>query len=155
MTVRPPTLSVIVPCHHVESCVPATVTSLVNNDHVQVTDIERAVHRAPEGRRHIALDPRDSILPVDEPTMVGYPYAWADDPEARRLRKKALRAYCVAIAHRLLERDRFERSVAARPRRLSAGALNRMTEDELREALVGMGETRVRMLRGGMKVIAA
>lgn len=328
MPIRPPTLSVIVPCYHVESYVPETVTSLVNNarddfefifvedrstkdktyeallaltkrlrnsrvvrhehngglatarntgidvaegryltfldgddwlapgylsslvdsverldvdfvrtDHVQVTGIERAVHRAPEGRRYIALDPRDSILPVDESTMVDYPYAWAGiyhrrlldkgllrfhdglrtaedrpwiwdlhrraqsyavaglrgvfyrrgvttsltqigdvrqldffrsfdlvlaelagDPEAGRLRKKALRNYCVVIAHQLLERDRFERSVAAKLRQLSAEALNRMTEDELRVALVGMGEARMHLLRrvrGGMKGIAA
>ncbi|WP_330288212.1 glycosyltransferase family 2 protein [Streptomyces sp. NBC_00576] len=328
MSIRPPTLSVIVPCYNVESYVPETVTSLLNNDqddyefifvedrstkdktyeallqltkrlrnsrvvrhehngglatarntgidlaegrylafldgddwlapgylnslvdaverfdvdfvrtdHVQVTGIERAVHRAPEGRRHLALDPRDSILPVDESTMVDYPYAWAGiyhrrlldrgllrfhdglrtaedrpwiwdlhrradsyavvglrgvfyrrgvmtsltqigdvrqldffrafdlvlaelagDPEAGRLRKKALRNYCVVIAHQLLERDRFERNVAARLRQLSAEALNRMTEDELREALVGMGETRMHMLRrvrGGMRGIAA
>ena len=328
MSIRRPTLSVIVPCYNVESYLPETVTSLLNNDqddyefifvedrstkdktyeallhltkrlsnsrvvrhehngglatarntgidlaegryltfldgddwlapghlnslvdaverfdvdfvrtdHVQVTGIERAVHRAPEGRRHLALDPRDSILPVDESTMVDYPYAWAgiyhrrlldkgllrfhdglrtaedrpwiwdlhrradsyavvglrgvfyrrgvmtsltqigdlrqldffrafdlvlaelaSDPEAGRLRKKALRNYCVVIAHQLLARDRFERSVAAKLRQLSAEALNRMTEDELREALVGMGETRMHMLRrvrGGMKGIAA
>jgi hypothetical protein len=209
----------------------------VRTDHVQVNGIERAVHRAPEGRRNVPLDPRTSILPVDDTTMVDYPYAWAGvyhrrlldkgllrfhdglrtaedrpwiwdlhrradsyavvglrgvfyrrgvmtsltqigdvrqldffrafdlvlaelagDPEAGRLRKKALRNYCVVIAHQLLERDRFERSVAARLRQLSAEALNRMTEDDLREALVGMGETRMHMLRrvrGGMKGIAA
>ncbi|MFE5819780.1 glycosyltransferase family 2 protein [Streptomyces sp. NPDC056479] len=328
MTNRPPTLSVIVPCYNIESYVPETVTSLVNNerddfefifvedrstkdktyealltltkrlknsrvirheqngglatarntgidasdaryltfldgddwlapgyladlvdsierhdvdfvrtDHVQVTGIERTVHRAPEGRRHTALDPRSSILPVDDTTMVDYPYAWAgiyhrrlldkgmlrfhdglktaedrpwiwdlhrradsyavaslrgvfyrrgvassltqigdvrqldffrsfdlvlselaDDPEVGRLRKKALRNYCVVIAHQLLGRGRFERSIAARLKQMAAEALGRMSEDELEEALVGMGEERVYMLRrirGGMKGVAA
>ncbi|MGW6892129.1 glycosyltransferase family 2 protein [Streptomyces chartreusis] len=325
---NPPTLSVIVPCYNIESYVPETVTSLVNNerddfefifvedrstkdktyealltltkrlknsrvirhekngglatarntgidasegryitfldgddwlapgyladltdaierldvdfvrtDHVQVTGIERTVHRAPEGRRHIALDPRTSILPVDDTTMVDYPYAWAgvyhrrlldkgmlrfhdglktaedrpwiwdlhrradsyavaslrgvfyrrgvassltqigdvrqldffrsfdlvlaelaDDPEVSRLRKKALRNYCVVIAHQLLSRGRFDRSIAARLKQMAAEALGRMSEDELEEALVGMGEERVYMLRrirGGMKGVAA
>ncbi|GAA3574730.1 glycosyltransferase family 2 protein [Streptomyces osmaniensis] len=325
---NPPTLSVIVPCYNIESYVPETVTSLVNNerddfefifvedrstkdktyealltltkrlknsrvirhekngglatarntgidasegryitfldgddwlapgyladltdaierldvdfvrtDHVQVTGIERTVHRAPEGRRHIELDPRTSILPVDDTTMVDYPYAWAgvyhrrlldkgmlrfhdglktaedrpwiwdlhrradsyavaslrgvfyrrgvassltqigdvrqldffrsfdlvlaelaDDPEVSRLRKKALRNYCVVIAHQLLSRGRFERSIAARLKQMAAEALGRMSEDELEEALVGMGEERVYMLRrirGGMKGVAA
>ncbi|MDC0765946.1 glycosyltransferase family 2 protein [Streptomyces sp. HD] len=328
MTNRPPTLSVIVPCYNIESYVPETVTSLVNNerddfefifvedrstkdktyealltltkrlrnsrvirheqngglatarntgidasegryltfldgddwlapgyladlvdaverfdvdfvrtDHVQVTGIERAVHRAPEGRRHTPLDPRTSILPVDDTTMVDYPYAWAgiyhrrlldkgmlrfhdglktaedrpwiwdlhrradsyavaslrgvfyrrgvassltqigdvrqldffrsfdlvlaelaDDPEVGRLRKKALRNYCVVIAHQLLSRGRFERSIAARLKQMAAEALGRMSEEELEEALVGMGEERVYMLRrirGGMKGVAA
>jgi glycosyltransferase involved in cell wall biosynthesis len=328
VTNRPPTLSVIVPCYNIESYVPETVTSLVNNerddfefifvedrstkdktyealltltkrlknsrvirherngglatarntgidasqgryltfldgddwiapgyladlvdaierfdvdfvrtDHVQVTGIERRVHRAPEGRRHTPLDPRTSILPVDDTTMVDYPYAWAgvyhrrlldrgmlrfhdglktaedrpwiwdlhrraesyavaslrgvfyrrgvassltqigdvrqldffrsfdlvlaelaDDPEVGRLRKKALRNYCVVIAHQLLSRGRFERSIAARLKQMAAEALGRMSEDELAEALVGMGEERVYMLRrirGGMKGVAA
>lgn len=209
----------------------------VRTDHVQVTGVERAVHRAPEGRRHTPLDPRTSILPVDDTTMVDYPYAWAgiyhrrlldkgmlrfhdglktaedrpwiwdlhrraesyvvaslrgvfyrrgiassltqigdvrqldffrsfdlvlaelaDDPEVGRLRKKALRNYCVVIAHQLMDRGRFERSVAARLKQLAAEALGRMGEDELGEALVGMGEERVYMLRrirGGMKGVAA
>ncbi|MFJ7075893.1 glycosyltransferase family 2 protein [Streptomyces sp. NPDC098781] len=328
MTNRPPTLSVIVPCYNIESYVPETVTSLVNNerddfefifvedrstkdktyealltlskrlknsrvirheqngglatarntgidasegryltfldgddwlapgyladlvdaierydvdfvrtDHVQVTGIERQVHRAPEGRRHTPLDPRTSILPVDDTTMVDYPYAWAgvyhrrlldkgmlrfhdglktaedrpwiwdlhrraesyavaslrgvfyrrgvassltqigdvrqldffrsfnlvlaelaDDPEVDRLRKKALRNYCVVIAHQLLSRGRFERSIAAKLKQMASEALGRMSEDELEEALVGMGEERVYMLRrirGGMKGVAA
>lgn len=209
----------------------------VRTDHVQVTGLERAVHRAPEGRRHTPLDPRTSILPVDDTTMVDYPYAWAgvyhrrllekgmlrfhdglrtaedrpwiwdlhrraesyvvaslrgvfyrrgiassltqigdvrqldffrsfdlvlaelaDDPEVGRLRKKALRNYCVVIAHQLLDRRRFERGVAAQLKRLAAEALGRMSEDELSEAVVGMGEERVHVLRrvrGGMKDVAA
>ncbi|MFI1922987.1 glycosyltransferase family 2 protein [Streptomyces sp. NPDC020377] len=209
----------------------------VRTDHVQVTGIERALHRAPEGRRHTPLDPRTSILPVDDTTMVDYPYAWAgvyhrrlldrgmlrfhdglrtaedrpwiwdlhrraesyvvaslhgvfyrrgiassltqigdvrqldffrsfdlvlaelaDDPEADRLRGKALRNFCVVIAHQLIDRRRFERSVAAQLKRLAAGALGAMSEEELSEAVVGMGEERVHVLRrvrGGMKGVAA
>ncbi|MDR6975598.1 glycosyltransferase involved in cell wall biosynthesis [Streptomyces sp. 3330] len=209
----------------------------VRTDHVQVTGIERTVHRAPEGRRHTPLDPRTSILPVDDTTMVDYPYAWAgvyhrrlldrgmlrfhdglrtaedrpwiwdlhrraesyvvaslhgvfyrrgiassltqigdvrqldffrsfelvlaelaDDPEADRLRGKALRNFCVVIAHQLIDRRRFERSVAARLKRLAAEALGGMSEEELAEAVVGMGEERVQVLRrvrGGMKGVAA
>ncbi|MER5194927.1 glycosyltransferase family 2 protein [Streptomyces sp. NPDC002755] len=209
----------------------------VRTDHVQVTGLERAVHRAPEGRRHTPLDPRTSILPVDDTTMVDYPYAWAglyhrrlldrgllrfhdglrtaedrpwiwdlhrraesyvvaslhgvfyrrgiassltqigdvrqldffrsfdlvlaelaDDPEADRLRAKALRNFCVVIAHQLLDRRRFERRVAAKLKRLAAEALGAMTEEELSEAVVGMGEERVQVLRrvrGGMKGVAA
>ncbi|WP_406007122.1 glycosyltransferase [Streptomyces sp. NBC_00637] len=209
----------------------------VRTDHVQVTGLERAVHRAPEGRRHTPLDPRSSILPVDDTTMVDYPYAWAgvyhrrlldrgmlrfhdglrtaedrpwiwdlhrrahsyvvaglhgvfyrrgvatsltqigdvrqldffrsfdlvlaelaDDPEADRLRGKALRNFCVVIAHQLIDRRRFERGVAARLKRLAAEALGAMGEEELSEAVVGMGEERVQVLRrirGGMKGVAA
>jgi glycosyltransferase involved in cell wall biosynthesis len=218
-------------------CIERFDVDFVRTDHVQVTGVRRAVHRAPEGRRNTALDPRSAILPVDDTTMVDYPYAWAgiyhrrlldrgmlrfhdglrtaedrpwiwelhrradsyvaaplrgvfyrrgvsssltqigdvrqldffrafdlvlselaDDPEADRLRKKALRNYCVVIAHQLLDRGRFERSVAAQLRQLAAQALGRMTEEELNESLVGMGEERVRILRrirGGMKGVAA
>ncbi|KQX71627.1 glycosyl transferase [Streptomyces sp. Root1310] len=209
----------------------------VRTDHVQVTGVERAVHRAPEGRRHTPLDPRTSILPVDDTTMVDYPYAWAGvyhrrlldrgmlrfhdglrtaedrpwiwdlhrraesyvvaslhgvfyrrgiassltqigdvrqldffrsfdlvlaelagDPEADRLRGKALRNFCVVIAHQLIDRRRFERSVAAKLKRLAAEALGAMSEEELSEAVVGMGEERVQVLRrvrGGMQGVAA
>ncbi len=209
----------------------------VRTDHVQVTGVVRAVHRAPEGRRWTPLDPRTSILPVDDTTMVDYPYAWAgvyhrrlldrgllrfhdglrtaedrpwiwglhreaesyavaslrgvfyrrgvassltqigdvrqldffrsfdlvlaeleNDPEKARLRPKALRNYCVVIAHQLQERARFERSVAGKLRQMSAEALGRMREEELQEALIGMGEERVHMLRrirGGLKGVAA
>ncbi|MEU5245791.1 glycosyltransferase family 2 protein [Streptomyces asoensis] len=209
----------------------------VRTDHVQVTGVERALHRAPEGRRHTLLDPRSSILPVDDTTMVDYPYAWAGiyhrrlldrgllrfhdglrtaedrpwiwdlhrraesyvvaslhgvfyrrglagsltqigdvrqldffrsfdlvlgelaaDPEAGRLRAKALRNFCVVIAHQLLDRRRFERGVAVRLKRLAAEALGAMSEEELSEAVVGMGEERVHVLRrvrGGMKGVAA
>ncbi|QCX78723.1 putative glycosyltransferase EpsJ [Streptomyces sp. YIM 121038] len=80
-----------------------------------------------------------------------------DDPEAGRLRAKALRGYCVVMAHQLLDRDRFDRGVHAELRRRSAEALERMTDAELDAALVGMGERRVqalRRIRGGLKGIA-
>lgn len=46
-------------------------------DHVKVFGKRRVVVRAPEGRRNRPLDPRSSITPVSEPTMVDYAYAWA------------------------------------------------------------------------------
>ncbi|MFE0626889.1 glycosyltransferase family 2 protein [Streptomyces sp. NPDC058864] len=205
----------------------------VRTDHVQVTGVERRVHRAPEGRRDTPLDPRGSILPTDDSTMVDYPYAWAgiyhrrlldrgllrfhdglrtaedrpwiwalhrkadsyavaslhgvfyrrgittsltqigdvrqldfirsfelvlqelaSDPDVAELRPKAIRNYCVVIAHHLRERDRFERRVAARLKELSGEALRRIPEHELQAALAGMDEQRkrtLRRIRGGMK----
>ncbi|WP_248959129.1 glycosyltransferase family 2 protein [Sphaerisporangium perillae] len=49
----------------------------VRVDHVQVEGRKRVVHRAPEARRGVVLDPRDRILPAGAKTMVDYPYAWA------------------------------------------------------------------------------
>ena len=49
----------------------------VRVDHVQVTGRKRVVHRAPEARRGVVLDPRSGILPAAMTTMVDYPYAWA------------------------------------------------------------------------------
>ncbi|MFE3450008.1 glycosyltransferase family 2 protein [Nonomuraea sp. NPDC059194] len=49
----------------------------VRVDHVQVEGRKRVVHRAPEARRGLVLDPRDAILPEGVRTMVDYPYAWA------------------------------------------------------------------------------
>ena len=49
----------------------------VRVDHVQVTGRKRIVHRAPEARRGVVLDPRSGILPAFQTTMVDYPYAWA------------------------------------------------------------------------------
>ena len=49
----------------------------VRVDHVQVTGRKRVVHRAPEARRGVVLDPRSGILPATMTTMVDYPYAWA------------------------------------------------------------------------------
>lgn len=212
-------------------------TDFVRTDHVQVTGVERQIHRAPEGRRNVVLDPRESILPTDDSTMVDYPYAWAgiyhrrlldagllrfhdglrtaedrpwiwalhrraqsyavaslhgvfyrrgvatsltqigdvrqldfirsfelvlaelaDDPEAQSLRPKAIRNYCVVIAHHLRERHRFERRVAHRLREMSAEALRRIPDEDLQAALVGMDELRIdtlRRVRGGMKAVSA
>ncbi|GAA3469993.1 glycosyltransferase family 2 protein [Nonomuraea roseola] len=49
----------------------------VRTDHVQVEGRKRVVHRAPEARRGLVLNPRETILPADVRTMVDYPYAWA------------------------------------------------------------------------------
>lgn len=46
-------------------------------DHIRCTGTSRATHRAPQARRNVALDPRDSILPENTATMVDYCYAWA------------------------------------------------------------------------------
>ncbi|MBT2385487.1 glycosyltransferase family 2 protein [Streptomyces sp. ISL-11] len=49
----------------------------VRTDHVQCTGRIRTVHRVPDGRRGVVLDPRAAILPVERSTSVDYPYAWA------------------------------------------------------------------------------
>ncbi|RBQ18890.1 glycosyltransferase family 2 protein [Spongiactinospora rosea] len=46
-------------------------------DHVQAEGRKRVIHRAPQARRGVVLDPRDGIMPADVKTMVDYPYAWA------------------------------------------------------------------------------
>ncbi|MER5785600.1 glycosyltransferase family 2 protein [Streptomyces mobaraensis] len=49
----------------------------VRTDHVRCTGRNRTLHRVPDGRRGVVLDPRDAILPADRSTSVDYPYAWA------------------------------------------------------------------------------
>lgn len=49
----------------------------VRTDHTTVESRKRNIVRAPQARRDVMLDPRDSILPADDSTMVDYPYAWA------------------------------------------------------------------------------
>ncbi|WP_237103705.1 glycosyltransferase family 2 protein [Nonomuraea sp. MG754425] len=49
----------------------------VRVDHVQAEGRKRVVHRAPQARRGVVLDPREAILPAGVRTMVDYPYAWA------------------------------------------------------------------------------
>ncbi|WP_170023634.1 glycosyltransferase family 2 protein [Isoptericola jiangsuensis] len=49
----------------------------VRTDHTTVNGRHRVRRQAPEGLRGVALDPRDSIVPAAEITMVDYPYAWA------------------------------------------------------------------------------
>lgn len=51
--------------------------SFVRTDHVIVHDRGRRVVRSPEPRRGAVFDPREGILPVDRPTGIDYPYAWA------------------------------------------------------------------------------
>ncbi|WP_405592891.1 glycosyltransferase family 2 protein [Streptomyces sp. NBC_01190] len=209
----------------------------VRVDHVSVNGVQREVMRAPEGRRNVILDPRLSIMPVTDTTMVDYPYAWAgiyhrrlvdrgllhfhdglrtaedrpwiwglhrkaesyvvtglrgvfyrrgiassltqigdvrqldffrsfdlvlaelaDDPEAGKLRPKAIRNYCTVIAHQLMNKERFDRKVGAQLRQMAAETLSRISEEDLSDALFGMGEERVhelRRVRGGMKEVRA
>ena len=49
----------------------------VRTDHVRVTGTERVLVRAPFAWRGVVASPREAILPVDDTTMVDYPYAWA------------------------------------------------------------------------------
>lgn len=50
---------------------------ILRHDHVTVQGDERRIVRAMEPVRDRVLDPRESILPTDRPTMVDYPYGWA------------------------------------------------------------------------------
>jgi glycosyltransferase involved in cell wall biosynthesis len=49
----------------------------VRTDHVQCAARARTIHRVPHGRRNVAMNPRDAILPADTQTSVDYAYAWA------------------------------------------------------------------------------
>lgn len=49
----------------------------VRTDHTTVESRKRNLVRAPQARRNVVLDPRASILPANDSTMVDYPYAWA------------------------------------------------------------------------------
>lgn len=49
----------------------------VRCDHVRVTGGNRALYRAPQAQRNIALAPGDDISPIDRATMIDYPYSWA------------------------------------------------------------------------------
>jgi hypothetical protein len=51
--------------------------SMVRTDHVQVRGRERSVRRISHGPRGVVGRPRDAILPVDRPTSVDAPHAWA------------------------------------------------------------------------------
>ncbi len=57
----------------------------LRTDHVRVTGRERKIHRAPELRRARVLAPRDSILPIDQTSMVDYPVSWAGIYDRRLL----------------------------------------------------------------------
>lgn len=52
-------------------------TDFVRTDHVVSHGHSRTIARVPHGRRGVALDPRQAILPADRTTSVDYPYAWA------------------------------------------------------------------------------
>lgn len=65
---------------HLERCSTELETldvDFVRTDHIRVTGGTRALHRTPQARRGIVLDPRESILPDHTSSMVDYPYAWA------------------------------------------------------------------------------
>ena len=49
----------------------------LRTDHVRVTGSARKIVRAPFAWRGVVASPRAAILPVDDTTMVDYPYAWA------------------------------------------------------------------------------
>jgi len=54
-----------------------TQCDFVRTDHVTVKGAVRTLVRAPFSHRGAAADPREAILPVDDRSMVDYPYAWA------------------------------------------------------------------------------
>lgn len=49
----------------------------VRTDHVTVNGAVRRLVRAPFTDRGVVADPRAAVLPVDDRSMVDYPYAWA------------------------------------------------------------------------------
>ncbi|MFI1175456.1 glycosyltransferase family 2 protein [Streptomyces melanogenes] len=75
----------------------------------------------------------------------------AQDPNSAELLPKAVRTYCAIISHHLGNSERFEPAVARKLRTMSAGALKRMPQDILNEALDSMDSgraSRLRRLRG-------
>ena len=68
-----------VPGHlqEVTDAIEAFGVPILRHDHVTVQGGERRIVRAMEPVRDRVLDPRESILPTDRPTMVDYPYGWA------------------------------------------------------------------------------
>ncbi|MEU6982916.1 glycosyltransferase family 2 protein [Streptomyces sp. NPDC046324] len=71
----------------------------------------------------------------------------AVDVDADRLLPKAVRTYCALISHHVSSIERFEPAVAKKLRSMSAGALRRMPQDVLDEALSSMDEERAGVLR--------
>ncbi|MFJ9429031.1 glycosyltransferase family 2 protein [Streptomyces sp. NPDC101490] len=71
----------------------------------------------------------------------------AKDKDAELLLPKAVRTYCAVISHHIASAGRFEPGVARTLRSMSAGALRRMPQDVLDEALAAMGGDRATMLR--------
>ncbi|MFJ6568049.1 glycosyltransferase family 2 protein [Streptomyces sp. NPDC091292] len=74
----------------------------------------------------------------------------SEDADAEKLLPKAVRTYCAIISHHLGSIERFEPPVARKLKALSAGALKRMPQPYLDEALDSMDlqrATRLRRLR--------
>ncbi|WP_282695819.1 glycosyltransferase family 2 protein [Streptomyces sp. CC208A] len=71
----------------------------------------------------------------------------AKDKDAERLLPKAVRTYCAVIAHHVGSVGKFEPDVARQLRAMSAGALRRMPQGVLDEALTAMGGERAEVLR--------
>ncbi|MFJ2056327.1 glycosyltransferase family 2 protein [Streptomyces sp. NPDC087908] len=71
----------------------------------------------------------------------------AKDSDAAVLLPKAVRTYCAVISHHIGSIERFEPDVARQLKAMSAGALRRMPQDVLDEALTAMGGDRATMLR--------
>ncbi|MFJ2784842.1 MULTISPECIES: glycosyltransferase family 2 protein [unclassified Streptomyces] len=71
----------------------------------------------------------------------------AKDKDAELLLPKAVRTYCAVISHHIGSLGRFEPEVARTLKSMSAGALRRMPQDVLEEALAAMGGDRATMLR--------
>ncbi|MFG2148914.1 glycosyltransferase family 2 protein [Streptomyces sp. NPDC048696] len=71
----------------------------------------------------------------------------AQDPNSAELLPKAVRTYCAIISHHLGNSERFEPAVARKLRTMSAGALKRMPQDVLNEALGAMDAARASRLR--------
>ncbi|KAB2974419.1 glycosyltransferase family 2 protein [Streptomyces sp. SS1-1] len=82
----------------------------------------------------------------------------AADPAADVLLPKAVRTYCAIISHHLASIERFEPAVARKLKAMSAGALRRLPQDVLEEALDSMDTgraTRLRRLRRRPAVVGA
>ncbi|MCP2266107.1 glycosyltransferase family 2 protein [Promicromonospora thailandica] len=62
---------------HLVDAMDALKVDFIRTDHTAVRARRRDVTWAPQARRGVVLDPRDSILPVNYSTMVDYPYSWA------------------------------------------------------------------------------
>ncbi|MFL9683253.1 glycosyltransferase family 2 protein [Streptomyces sp. KL110A] len=71
----------------------------------------------------------------------------ARDKDADRFLPKAVRTYCAVIAHHVGSIEKFEPEVARQLKAMSAGALRRMPQDVLDEALTAMGGDRAAVLR--------
>lgn len=71
----------------------------------------------------------------------------AADRDAQALLPKAVRTYCAIISHHMSSMERYEPSVARALKSMSAGALKRMPQDVLDDALDSMDLQRATLLR--------